>query len=122
MSARSTADKVLMGFAVVFVLGLIGFVGLKVLNGANDAGAEACTAYRDALADDPSAITSFEVMPKIKDMLSDLDDPTRRAFAALISADETNPYMPGADPDVTRDAAAEVRTVCLAEHGVEIAG
>lgn len=89
---------------------------------AADAGAEACETYRAAVADAPEAITPYDAMPEIVAMLEDLDTPTRTAFAALIAADDTNPFTPGADPNATRDAAAEVRAVCLAEHGVKIAG
>lgn len=83
-----------------------------------DAGAEACGIYRDALKNDPAALTSIDALPKIKDMLSDLDRPTKRAFADLITAADTDIFS--REPGAVEAAAAEVRSTCLAEHDVEI--
>lgn len=86
----------------------------------SEAGAEACEIYSAALADSPEAITSIDALPQIREMLQELDDPTRAAFAALITAADSNSFVTGAT-ESRASAAAEVRTVCLSEHGVTIA-
>lgn len=88
---------------------------------ASGAGFEACSIYQRALAGDSAAVTSVDAMPDIKAMLDEIDDDlTRRAFAALITADEANPFSPTTDPNAVYEAAAEVRTVCLSEHAIAI--
>lgn len=84
------------------------------------AGRSACETYRRAVSDAPEATADTVALSEIKGNLSDLDDPTRRAFADLITAADTNPFLPGADPTAVDGAAATVRSVCLSEHGVEI--
>ncbi|GAA4075816.1 hypothetical protein ACFFOS_27925 [Nocardioides kongjuensis] len=84
------------------------------------AGADACETYKDAVAEDPAAVADLVALADIKDMLSDLDKPTRRAFASLITAADANPFSAGGSAGAVQEAAAEVRSVCLAEHDVEI--
>lgn len=106
------------------LLALVAPFGLVACGSGDDesskAGKEACGIYRDALKDNPEAVADIATLGEIKGMLSDLDAPTKRAFAALLTAADANPFTPGADPNAVRDAATEVRTVCLAEHDVEI--
>lgn len=83
-------------------------------------GKEACETYKAAIGDDGEAITEPGALETIKGELGDLDDTTKRAFAALITAADANPFLPETDPQATDKAAAEVRTACLSEHSVDI--
>lgn len=97
---------------------VVALAGFAACSSEADVGAEACSIYQEAVADDPRAVASIFALPEIKEMLPDLDDPTRRAFGDLITAADSG--LDGVGRTV--DAAAEVRSICLTEHGVEIAG
>lgn len=96
--------RVMVVLLSVLVLGACGSEG--------DAGADACELYKTG-----GAIAPTVELEEIKTMLEDLDAPTRRAFADLITAADATTFE---DRAAKPAAAAEVRSTCLAEHGVEI--
>lgn len=84
----------------------------------DDAGADACGVYQDVLEEDPAAVAAPDALRRVKGMLPDVDQETRRAFADLITvADSDLATRTGAAMD---EAVAGVRSACLSEHGVEI--
>lgn len=100
---------------LIIVLLTVGVVAAVIwYESDSDAGAEACRIYKEAAVE---AIAPTVELTEIKAMLDDLDDPTRRAFADLITAADSTTFE--ARRGAT-EAAAEVRSTCLAEHGVEI--
>lgn len=106
---------------LIIVLLAVGAAAAILYFSSNDSGSkgvEACTIYKDSVEEAPEAIAPAVELAKIKGMLKDLDDPTRRAFAELITAADANPFE--ADQAAVPEAAAEVRSTCLAEHDVEI--
>lgn len=99
-------------------LGLTVALLLTSCGSGSDAGASACRTYLAAVEQDSEAVADSEALDTIKPTLSDLDDPTRRAFAELITA--AAPDWLSTDWDAVDDAAAKVRSTCLAEHDVEV--
>lgn len=103
-------------------LAVVTAVTLTACTSGSDEGAKGCKIYQAAMKDDPEAIKDVVALDEIKPMISKMDGATKAAFAGLVTAADENPFMPGYDPSTLDNAAATVRTTCLAQHGTEIQG